>query len=120
MTQCGKGRWGGGSPWTPEKAHAYGVASNTRRCRMPKDYQGPHATGPELHALLIAAKGCCHWCGREVGRLEFDHVVPIKHGGSNGIDNIVMACRKCNRSRPGGGGGRGRRGRKVRVKLLWR
>lgn len=44
----------------------------------------------------------CHWC--KVPFVEFsectaDHVVPISLGGSNGDDNIVLACHDCNNRR---------------------
>lgn len=51
----------------------------------------------------------CHWCGNH-GRvnwmspawvhftdLELDHVVPEVRGGQATEDNIVLACRRCNR-----------------------
>jgi 5-methylcytosine-specific restriction endonuclease McrA len=28
-----------------------------------------------------------------------DHVVPISQGGSHGLENVVAACRSCNRSK---------------------
>lgn len=31
--------------------------------------------------------------------LEFDHVIAEYHGGSSEPDNIVLACRPCNRSK---------------------
>lgn len=58
----------------------------------------------------------CHWCGAE-GRIywsrrsdgkpsgwvtfshELDHVVPEFVGGASDPDNIVLACRPCNRRR---------------------
>jgi len=53
----------------------------------------------------------CHWCGK-VGRvcwvnaswvhfsgLELDHIVPESRGGDHSPDNIVLACRSCNRRR---------------------
>lgn len=33
------------------------------------------------------------------GRYHVDHVHPIAKGGSNGRENIVLACRKCNLSK---------------------
>lgn len=59
----------------------------------------------------------CYWCGDESGRvswsmnqgarvgwasgwgMEFDHVVPLSLGGANTAENVVIACRRCNRSR---------------------
>jgi len=46
----------------------------------------------------------CAYCGktqaqhiRETGqKLHKDHIIPLKMGGTNYIDNIVPACRSCN------------------------
>lgn len=50
----------------------------------------------------------CHYCGL-IGRIswrqwywvtsehEFDHVIPERLGGPSTADNIVLACRSCNR-----------------------
>lgn len=34
-----------------------------------------------------------------VNRLEFDHYIPEHVGGLSAADNIVLACRPCNRSK---------------------
>ncbi len=36
----------------------------------------------------------CVKCGR-AGRLECDHVKPLKHGGGNTLDNLQTLCRDC-------------------------
>jgi HNH endonuclease len=44
----------------------------------------------------------CHWCGTEFGgkhEATGDHVIPLSRGGSNGDDNIVLACKLCNEKR---------------------
>lgn len=41
----------------------------------------------------------CHWCKEPFARFSdttADHVVPLSRGGSNGDDNIVLACSECN------------------------
>lgn len=35
------------------------------------------------------------WCSSR--ELEFDHVIPESKGGDESLDNIVLACRRCNR-----------------------
>lgn len=56
-------------------------------------------------ALLIRDGDHCHYCGVKltVGisgfnptGLSIDHVVPIRDGGSDEMDNLVLACRQCN------------------------
>ena len=40
----------------------------------------------------------CQYCGKAAPEviLEIDHVVPVAHGGTNDITNLVTACRECN------------------------
>lgn len=52
-------------------------------------------TAAEWLALVAAHQGCCAYCG-EAGALEADHRIPLARGGSNFIENILPACRKCN------------------------
>lgn len=41
----------------------------------------------------------CAYCGLRGGQLECDHVIPVSRGGSHTDDNLVTACKKCNRSK---------------------
>lgn len=52
-------------------------------------------TSGEWLALVGLYQGCCAYCG-ETGTLEADHRIPLARGGSNGIENILPACRRCN------------------------
>lgn len=59
-----------------------------------------------LQESLIERDGkFCHYCGRplqdSVGGynddgISLDHITPQIHGGSNSIENLVLACRRCN------------------------
>jgi 5-methylcytosine-specific restriction endonuclease McrA len=71
--------------------HAYNAAA--RRARQAKAL-GSH-TYAEWQAMVALFDGCCAYCGRHAS-LTRDHVIPLAHGGTNGIDNIVPACRTCN------------------------
>jgi 5-methylcytosine-specific restriction endonuclease McrA len=52
-------------------------------------------TAAEWLTLVATYQGCCAYCG-EAGPLEADHRVPLARGGSNRIENILPACRRCN------------------------
>jgi 5-methylcytosine-specific restriction endonuclease McrA len=52
-------------------------------------------TAAEWLALVERCGGRCGYCG-ETGRLEADHRIPLARGGSNTIENILPACRRCN------------------------
>lgn len=45
----------------------------------------------------------CVYCGRTAeqsgAHLHFDHLVPRAKGGADTIDNLVLACRRCNSAR---------------------
>jgi 5-methylcytosine-specific restriction endonuclease McrA len=41
----------------------------------------------------------CAYCFKSVRNPNMDHVVPLGKGGSQGIDNVVPACRPCNQSK---------------------
>ena len=57
---------------------------------------GTH-TAADVRAQYDRQRGRCYWCGEKVGRhYHVDHVVPIALGGSNGPENLVVACPSCN------------------------
>jgi len=57
---------------------------------------GPRFAAAEWRELVARHDGRCAYCGVE-GKLEPDHRLPIKRGGSNSIENILPACGPCNR-----------------------
>lgn len=46
------------------------------------------------------AGGCCEFCriaeGDRLAKFQIDHIIPIKHGGDDKIDNLCLACLECN------------------------
>lgn len=46
------------------------------------------------------AGNCCEYCrlSARSGTVPFhiDHIIPIKHDGSNDVDNLCLACFECN------------------------
>ena len=56
----------------------------------------------ELRAVVREAyRRCCGYCGvcehNVGGMLEIDHFRPLRHSGTNALDNLVYACTTCNR-----------------------
>jgi len=54
-----------------------------------------------LAIYLRDGMACC-WCGDSVedgAKLTLDHCKPHSKGGSNGAENLVTACMRCNSSR---------------------
>lgn len=52
----------------------------------------------QLRFRLTQFGHCCAYCGKG-GDLHIEHVVPISKGGPHTIDNIVVACQRCNYSK---------------------
>lgn len=76
-----------------ERARNYlRVSRNKRRAAAA----GTHFTFQEWETLLVYHAGRCAYCG-STERIEADHRIPLHRGGSNAIDNILPACRHCNR-----------------------
>jgi len=51
--------------------------------------------------VIDRANGCCEYClipdGLSFYPHEVDHVIAEKHGGATHIDNLALACWRCNR-----------------------
>lgn len=67
-----------------------------RRARI-RNAEGQH-TAEDVAAQIVLQRGRCFWCDADVadGSHTVDHYVPLARGGSNGAENIVIACGKCN------------------------
>ena len=53
----------------------------------------------QIKARVIERDGLiCVYCGKLVTHLtlHIDHVVPISRGGGNSMENLCVACKKCN------------------------
>lgn len=50
--------------------------------------------------VIERANGCCEYCRMQVAdRLlpfELDHIIAEKHGGATELDNLCLACFRCN------------------------
>lgn len=71
---------------------------NRRRVRMLG--AGGSFTSDEWNILLDAYDDLCTYCGEEPPEgLVAEHVIPLSRGGTNSIENILPACKKCNSSK---------------------
>lgn len=52
---------------------------------------------------LLKRDARCHWCRIDLTAetATIDHRIPLSSGGSNGTDNLVLACRACNQDKGG-------------------
>ena len=63
-----------------------------------KRANGGSLTHEEWVDIQATFDGRCAYCG-STELIELDHLTPIVKGGQHSIDNIVPACRHCNRSK---------------------
>lgn len=79
----------------PENARA-----DTARIRAKKLGCEGSYTGDQLRELFIKQDGKCAECAVPLTeKWEADHIIPLRIGGTNYIENIQILCRKCNRSK---------------------
>lgn len=50
---------------------------------------------------LLRASPFCYWCKNSLDSTTatLDHMIPLAKGGTNGMDNFVLACEGCNHDR---------------------
>ena len=55
----------------------------------------------QLKRKLLAKSSVCIWCGKALtlNTATLEHIIPLKRGGSNGMDNLGVACKRCNQTR---------------------
>lgn len=81
-----------------EHPEVFAAKARNRYAREKKN-GGTH-TVEDVQAQYERQKGKCFYCGKKVGKkYDVDHVVPIAKGGSNGPENLVIACPSCNRKK---------------------
>lgn len=54
------------------------------------------------NSLLRRDGPLCHWCHAEFTDellATIDHLLPLKDGGSDRLENLVLACEPCNNGR---------------------
>lgn len=75
----------------PEKKSAL----ESRRRARKKGNGGSH-TAEEWQAKLILHLNACYYCKGKDCKLTKDHMIPLKLGGTDDIENLVPACQSCN------------------------
>ena len=78
----------------PEGARAIKHRRRAREARV----NGSHTGADEL-AQKSRQKDRCFYCGCKLTEWHVEHVTPLALGGSNGPENIVIACPRCNLSK---------------------
>lgn len=75
-------------------------AEYARRRRAQKSGAEGNHTANDVKQQYENQRGKCYYCHKKVGNdYHVDHVIPLSRGGSNGPENIVIACPTCNCSK---------------------
>jgi 5-methylcytosine-specific restriction endonuclease McrA len=73
--------------------------SNRNRYARIKGAEGKHTEADVIQQLELQNYQCC-WCYKSVrDAYTVDHLISLDRGGSNGAENIVIACASCNSSK---------------------
>lgn len=84
--------------WRKDHPGAQRALKHHRRARKLAA-PGTH-TAADVAAQYKRQKGRCYWCKAKTGiSYHIDHVIPLALGGSDGPENIVIACPHCNCSK---------------------
>ena len=63
-------------------------------------YQQGELQGYEVREYLLEKwKRTCAYCKKTDIPLEVEHIIPKSRGGSNRVNNLTIACRKCNQKK---------------------
>lgn len=81
--------------WRDKNPGAAVATSANRRART-LSAPGTHSAR-DIAKQLATQKSMCFYCGCPLDKgYQVDHMTPLSRGGSNGPENIVCSCAKCN------------------------
>lgn len=89
--------------WHGRQYESDGAAERMKRYRDKRQSNGLNRGTPytkHLAALMERDGGACIYC-RSTEKLVIDHMEPIQQGGTDEIDNLGMACKRCNSGKAG-------------------
>lgn len=87
--------------WTQnnlELSRARKVASQSKRRARQRNAAGDFTTN-DIKEMFTAQNGRCWYCSTKMKNYHVEHRIPLARGGSNGLENIVLACPPCNLSK---------------------
>lgn len=86
-----------------------GAAERLRKAKTPryKAYYRRLLLQAITNVLALQYGNACHYCGVEthlgdgpkVRQRTLDHLHPVSKGGTDTLENVVIACRSCNSSK---------------------
>jgi hypothetical protein len=79
---------------SPEERAKANAASNNRRARIIGN--GGTFTHQDVARMLSEQGMLCYYCGDPLVGFHIEHKTPLARGGSNGPENLCIACPHCN------------------------
>lgn len=85
---------------TVEDAIRYALGEERITVRS-KDAQAERKNYRHRKRWIFRRQKFCWWCNTKLTlkTATVDHLIPLSRGGSNGTDNLVLACAPCNKAR---------------------
>jgi 5-methylcytosine-specific restriction endonuclease McrA len=83
--------------WREANREKCAATNHARRARVAGN--GGKFTAQEWKDLCERYENKCLCCGRSDVKLAADHVIPLKNGGVNTIENLQPLCKSCNSSK---------------------
>ena len=86
----------------PERSKAIKAFAKAKRRAL--EY-GSRTNTYQVREFMLAMKRkksvLCHWCRKAISGMEvyFDHVIPLRRGGSHTAENLCACCKSCNSSK---------------------
>jgi 5-methylcytosine-specific restriction endonuclease McrA len=87
---------GYGQDW--ERVQKVREAHQRRQSRLERARAQEDHSDREWFALCLAFPNCVR-CGDPALKIGKDHIIPLCHDGSNGIDNLQPLCLPCNKAK---------------------
>lgn len=75
------------------------IALGRRRCLAGSARKHRYRIGKAvIQRLHVAQDGLCAYCCAklEPGKYQVEHIIPLAAGGTNGAQNLCLACKPCN------------------------
>lgn len=87
-----------GSAVRDRKNYAFIVYTYTR---LRNQQIHPSAILRENQLLVGEYSDRCAYCEKQIGDMQWEHIIPLSRGGPDTIDNQVLSCQSCNLSKSG-------------------
>jgi 5-methylcytosine-specific restriction endonuclease McrA len=79
--------------WSRKNPTKVAAIRHSRRSQKSKT---DSFTYSQIDQMLVSQSNKCNYCHKHLDKFHIDHVMPLKLGGGNNIENIQLLCPNCN------------------------